>query len=216
MQVLKENALVSLDDMLNVVYKNFPNGLTPDENSILKSLKKFATKSSNAWVYSPNAIESKNATQHTLYISYLAKIGKKLGFDIFIGKREQRENIDNKKLSDYANIFELNFIKDDFTRQRALYIDILFVKNKSIHYAFEIENSTNIIEALHRNSVLESSIPKFIVIPNNREEELLGKKEPLFIESIQKNHWQYLLYSDIDKLVNVKYPRLEQFAKDIV
>lgn len=202
--------------MLNVVYKNFPNGLTPDENSILKSLKKFATKSSNAWVYSPNAIESKNATQHTLYISYLAKIGKKLGFDIFIGKREQRENIDNKKLSDYANIFELNFIKDDFTRQRALYIDILFVKNKSIHYAFEIENSTNIIEALHRNSVLESSIPKFIVIPNNREEELLGKKEPLFIESIQKNHWQYLLYSDIDKLVNVKYPRLEQFAKDIV
>lgn len=216
LQVLKENALVSLDDMLNVVYKNFPNGLTPDENSILKSLKKFATKSSNAWVYSPNAIESKNATQHTLYISYLAKIGKKLGFDIFIGKREQRENIDNKKLSDYANIFELNFIKDDFTRQRALYIDILFVKNKSIHYAFEIENSTNIIEALHRNSVLESSIPKFIVIPNNREEELLGKKEPLFIESIQKNHWQYLLYSDIDKLVNVKYPRLEQFAKDIV
>lgn len=163
MQVLKENALVSLDDMLNVVYKNFPNGLTPDENSILKSLKKFATKSSNAWVYSPNALESKNATQHTLYISCLAKIGKKLGFDIFIGKREQRENIDNKKLSDYANIFELNFIKDDFTRQRALYIDILFVKDKSIHYAFEIENSTNIIESLHRNSVLESSIPNLLL-----------------------------------------------------
>ncbi len=93
MQVLKENALVSLDDMLSVVYKNFPNGLTPDESSILKSLKKFATKSSNAWVYNPNALDSKNATQHTLYISYLAKIGKKLGFDIFIGKREQRENM---------------------------------------------------------------------------------------------------------------------------
>ena len=121
-----------------------------------------------------------------------------------------------KKLSDYANIFELSFITDDFTRQRALYIDILFIKDKSIHYAFEIENSTNIIEALHRNSVLESSIPKFIVIPNDREEELLGKKEPLFVESIKKNHWQYLLYSDIDKLVKVKYPRLEQFAKDIV
>ncbi len=69
---------------------------------------------------------------------------------------------------------------------------------------------------LYRNSVLESSIPKFIVIPNNREEELLGKKEPLFIESIKKNHWQYLLYSDIDRLTGVKYPRLEQFAKAIV
>ena len=54
LQVLKENVLVSLDDMLSVVYKNFPNGLTPDESGILKSLKKFATKSSNAWVYNPN------------------------------------------------------------------------------------------------------------------------------------------------------------------
>ncbi|WP_281650907.1 hypothetical protein [Helicobacter bilis] len=85
----------------------------------------------------------------------------------------------------------MDFLKNDFTRQRASYIDILFVKDKSIHYAFEVENSTNIIEALHRNSVLESSIPKFIVIPNDGEKELLNKQEPLFIESIQNNRWRY-------------------------
>ena len=214
--VLKEHALVSLDDMLAVVYKNFPNGLTPDESSILKSLKKFATKSSNAWIYNPNSLESKEASSHTLYISYLAKIGKKLGFDIFIGKREQSEKNEGKTLKSFANVFDLDFITDDFIRQRALYIDILFLKEGKIIYVFEVENSTNFIEALHRNSVLESDIEKFIVLPNKREEELLNKKEPLFIKSFNSGNWKYLLYSDLDKLISQKSPKIEHFAKDIV
>ena len=126
--------------MLGVVYKSFPNGLTPDESSIVQSLKKFATKSSNAWVYNPNSLESKEATLHTLYISKLAKIGKKLGFDIFIGKREQQEKIDSKKLKDFASVNELDFIKDTFVKERASYIDILFIRDDIICYAFEIEN----------------------------------------------------------------------------
>lgn len=214
--VLKEHALVSLDDMLAVVYKHFPNGLTPDESSILKSLKKFATKSSNAWIYNPNSLESKEASSHTLYISYLAKIGKKLGFDIFIGKREQSESIEGKALKSFANIFDLDFITDDFIRQRALYIDILFLKEGKIVYVFEVENSTNFIEALHRNSVLESHIEKFIVLPNKREKELLSKKEPLFIESFNGGNWKYLLYSDLDKLISQKSPKIEHFTKDIM
>lgn len=214
--VLKENTLVSLDDMLAIVYKNFPNGLTPDESSILKALKKFATQSSNAWVYNPNSLESKEASLHTLYISYLAKIGKKLGFDIFIGKREQGENIDGKKLKSFANVFDLDFIANDFVRQRALYIDIVFLKDEEIICVFEVENSTNFIGALHRNSVLESHIAKFIILPNKRETELLSKKDPLFIESFRSGNWKYLLYSDLEKLISQKSPKIEYLAKDIV
>ncbi len=214
--ILKEHTIVSLDDMLGVVYKSFPNGLTPDESSIVQSLKKFATKSSNAWVYNPNSLESKEATLHTLYISKLAKIGKKLGFDIFIGKREQQEKIDSKKLKDFASVNELDFIKDTFVKERASYIDILFIRDDIICYAFEIENSTSIISALHRGSVLDSNVKKYILIPNEREKELLGKKEPLFIEAVKKNAWKYLLYSDIDKLTEQKNPKLEDYIKDIL
>lgn len=79
-----------------------------------------------------------------------------------------------------------------------------------------MENSTNFIESLHRNSALESNIAKFIVLPNKREKELLGKKEPLFIESCSSGNWKYLLYSDLDKLILQKSPKLEYFAKDMV
>lgn len=214
--MLRSNALIGLDDILASVYKNFPNGLTPDESSILKSLNKYATKSSNAWVYNPNSDFSKEATTHTLYISYLAKIGKKLGFDIFIGKREQQEPIESKKLADFATLTKLDFIQDEFERKRVSMIDILFIKNKKIHCLFEIENSTTIISALHRASVLSRDIQKFIVIPDSRENELLSKQEPLSKEVFIQNNWQYLLYSDIDKLTKTINPQIKTFAKDIV
>ncbi|TQR59061.1 DNA methyltransferase [Campylobacter troglodytis] len=214
--MLRNAALLSLDDVLANVYKSFPNGLTPDESSILKSLNKYATKSSNAWVYNPNTNSSKEATTHTLYISYLAKIGKKLGFDIFIGKREQQEPIENKRLVDFASIKKLDFIKDEFERKRISMIDILFIKDRQICYVFEIENSTSIILALHRASVLDKDLPKFIVIPNEREKELLSKQEPLSKEAFRQNSWKYLLYSDIDKLSNAKNPQIQNFAKDMV
>lgn len=214
--MLRNNALISLDDMLASVYKNFPNGLTPDESSVLTSLNKYATKSSNAWVYNPNSYFSKEATTHTIYISYIAKIGKKLGFEIFIGKREQQEPIEHKKLADFATIKTLDFIRDEFESKRVSMIDILFIKNKQIRYVFEIENSTTIISALHRASVLDKEIAKFIVIPDERENELLGKQEPLSKEAFIQNHWKYLLYSDIDKLLKTTNPQLQTFAKDIV
>ena len=214
--MLRNNALIALDDILASVYKHFPNGLTPDESSILKSLNKYATKSSNAWIYNPNSDFSKEATTHTLYISYLAMIGKKLGFDIFIGKREQQEPIENKRLIDFATLKTLDFISDEFERKRVSMIDILFIKNKEIHCIFEIENSTSIISALHRASVLDKNIAKFIVIPDERKNELLAKQEPLSKEAFIQNNWKYLLYSDIDKLIKTTNPQIQTFAKDIV
>lgn len=214
--MLRNNALISLDDVLANVYKSFPNGLTPDESSILKSLNKYATKSSNAWIYNPETNYSKEVTIHTLYISYIAKIGKKLGFDIFIGKREQQEPIENKKLIDFATIKKLDFIQDEFERKRISMIDILLIKNKKIVYIFEIENSTNIISALHRASVLDKNIIKFIVIPNDREKELLSKQEPLSKQAFVENKWKYLLYSDIDKLIKTNKPQIENLSKDIL
>lgn len=40
-------------------------------------------------------------------------------------------------------------------------------------------------------------------------------QEPLSVEGFKKNHWQYLLYSDIDKLLRLKEPKFDLFAKDI-
>ena len=36
------------------------------------------------------------------------------------------------------------------------------------------------------------------------------------MESVKNNNWKYLLYSDIDRLMETKNPRLEDYSKDIV
>ena len=94
-------------------------------------------------------------------------------------------------------------------------IDLIFLKDKEIKFIFEVENSTSIISALHRGSVLESKIPKFIIIPQDREKELLAMQEPLTLKSIKENNWKYMLYSDIDKMLSSKNPQISDFAKEI-
>lgn len=221
---LKNKARITLDDALAIVYKNFPNGLTPDEDSIKASLSKFADKSSGGWVYNKNSASSIMATKHSIYIYNLVKIAKKLKYEVYIGKREQPETILVKdkecKLRDFVDYLSMPFeklgIEDNFVKSRVEMIDVVFIKDSKIVFAIEIENSTNIISALHRVSVLDDNqISRIIVIPNDREQELLKLKDPLSLESINKGKWKYLLYSDLDKLVSQNTPSIDLFLKDI-
>lgn len=221
---LKNKVRITLDDALAIVYKNFPNGLTPDEDSIKASLSKFADKSNGGWVYNKNSTSSIMATKHSMYIFNLAKIAKKLNYKVYIGKREQPETIVIKdktyNLRDFVDYLSMPFnelgIEDEYIKSRIEMIDVVFIKDDKIAFAIEIENSTNIISALHRVSVLEDSqITKVIVIPNNREQELLNLKDPLSLESIKKDKWKYLLYSDLDKLIGQNTPIIDLFLKDI-
>ena len=221
---LKNKARITLDDALAIVYKNFPNGLTPDEDSIKASLSKFANKSSGGWVYNKNSASSIMATKHSIYIYNLIKIAKKLRYEVYIGKREQPETILVKdkecKLRDFVDYLSMPFeklgIEDNFVKSRVEMIDVVFIKDSKIVFAIEVENSTNIISALHRVSVLnDNQISRIIVIPNDREQELLKLKDPLSLESINKGKWKYLLYSDLDKLVSQNTPSIDLFLKDI-
>ena len=69
-----------------------------------------------------------------------------------------------------------------------------------LEVVFEVENSTNLISAISRGTNLDKTILKVMVIPNTRENELLGQKDKLFREQFTINNWKYLLYSDVEKL----------------
>lgn len=224
LSLLKDKGLVRLDDALGVIYKNFPNGLTPDEDKIKMSLAKFASQSSGGWVYNKNSISSIEATTHSKYIYNLIRIAKRLGLEVYVGKREQPETIEEKgkllKLKDFCNYTDLPFEKfgaddSEYAKSRISMIDVLFIKNNKIKFAIEVENSTNIISALHRCSVLGGEVIKIIVIPDERNKELLNLKDPLSLNEIKTGNWKYLLYSELDKLIAQKKPSLEVFLKDI-
>ena len=93
-------------------------------------------------------------------------------------------------------------------------IDMVWLSNKNIEVAFEVENSTNLISAISRGTNLDKSILKIMVIPNKRERELLRQTDRLFVEQFKENNWKYLLYSDVEKLSASKQ-KIDLFTKSL-
>jgi predicted metallopeptidase len=215
--LLRRKTSVSLDDALAVIYKKYPNGLTPDVKSITSVLQKYATKSGGKWLY--NALEVEHEfTKHTEIIYKLIGIGKKLKYKSFVGKREQPEPIKNKRLSDFSDYIQLkDTIKDGIARKRIEMIDLIWLKEDKIKIIIEVENSTNFTSGIQRGSNLPNDVIKIMIIPDHRENELNRISDPLFKESFKSHNWKYILYSDVDKILQSKasMETINLFAKDL-
>ena len=62
-------------------------------------------------------------------------------------------------------------------------IDLLWIKGNRIVSSFEIEFSTSMTSGLVRGSNIDSKVPKYLVIPEEREEQFKRKqKSPMFAE----------------------------------
>ena len=80
------------------------------------------------------------------------------------------------------------------------YIDVLWLEGNLVKAAFEIEATTSMTEALKRGSNVESSVPKYLVIPQEREDQLLRKlRSPLFGERFEKDSWQRLYFETLER-----------------
>lgn len=202
--LLRRKVSVTLDEVLGEIFVKYPNGLTPDIKSVDQILKKFANKSGGKWVYKGGETE-KDFTNHTEMLYFLSEIGKKIGFEVYIGKREQPENYNGKKLSEYADITKLDKLNfDQDKKARIEMIDMVWIKNDKVEFAIEVENSTNFTSGIQRASNLDIGISKLMVLPNKRKAEFLSIKDPLFIESFKKYNWGYLFYDDIIKLKSLR------------
>jgi len=204
--VLNRKIKASFDDIQQEVFISFPNALTPDTESIAKILEEYATKTKDRkWKLKQTIREMQSV--HTKMIYYLAKIGKRLGFDIYIGLREQSEEFEKVKLSelcseDSPTIRFTPLEKLDRIKQ----IDVIWYKDGEVKYEFEVENTTSITEAIVRGSNILTEITKrFIVIPKERENLLYKKlQEPIFSEKSKRDKWIFMFYNDVEELFNMK------------
>ncbi|RLF53907.1 MAG: hypothetical protein DRN37_10990, partial [Thermoplasmata archaeon] len=81
---------VTFTEMWDAVSTEFPNSLTSDSTSIKDALGIYARPVSGGyWLLKPEIRQRVN--QHSEIIAILALVGKKKGYDIWIGKREQHE-----------------------------------------------------------------------------------------------------------------------------
>lgn len=209
--LLRRKVAVTIDEVLAEIFVRYPNGLTPDIKSVDQILKRYANRSGGKWVYKGGEIENE-FTRHSEIIFYLSMIGKKLGYEVFIGKREQPELYNFKLLSSYSDLTSLDFIKDKGLKSRIEMIDVLWIKDKKIEYAIEVENTTKFTSGIQRASNLGLETTKLMVIPDDRKKEFLSIRDPLFVDNFKEYNWQYIFYSDIERLKQLRDVKQKDIA----
>jgi 16S rRNA G966 N2-methylase RsmD len=215
--VLHRKVKVSFDDILQDLFISFPNALTPDTQNIKDLLEEYAMPTKDGkWMLKP--VIKTQESQHSVLIGYLALLGKKAGFDIWIGQKEQADDFKGTRLSELCTTLHPRFRFIPTTNlDRVKQIDVIWYEDGRIKYEFEVEHTTAITEAIVRGSnIPHDAIKRYLIIPSERERLLFRKmQEPILSENIQKYGWKFIFYQDIEELFmankNKKKINLEGF-----
>ncbi|MBS3131018.1 hypothetical protein J4212_01165 [Candidatus Woesearchaeota archaeon] len=209
--VLHSKVKVSFDDILQEIFIQFPNALTPDTQDIRSILKEYAdTTPDGKWVLKP--IVKVRESEHSKMVYFLGILGQMAGYDVWIGIREQGESYNNVKLSSLINNKKTNFRFIPVTNlDRVKQIDVIWLDEGRVKYEFEVENTTAITEAIVRGSnIPHNTIKRLIIIPKEREKLLYRKlDEPILKESLIRDNWQFIFYNDLEKFYNLNRRKKE-------
>jgi hypothetical protein len=202
---LQSKGRVTFTNIWEAVSIAFPNSLTSDQSNIKNSLEDYARPVSGGyWMIKPNFAPNIIEKEHTTVMALIAEVGIKRGYQIYIGKVEQSHQIDttlvkNKQiLSDYMNHPNLLNIKNAQNLDIVGDIDILWIKNNTIKYIFEVESTTSMTSALQRGSNVEKDVPKIMLFPADRFKQFERKmKTPLFSERFVEDNWKFILFEQL-------------------
>lgn len=144
---------------------------------------------------------------HSKRIGDLCKIGKTLGYKTWIGNNERSYiySIDGREeilggLSDFWTSPKLLGVNSQiwgFLR----FIDIMWIRDQKVHYAFEIETTTSFTKTFDRSSNIprEHSAIKVVVIPRNRRRSLLlSIRSNLISHEIERGNWYLLDFQTLE------------------
>jgi hypothetical protein len=199
LRVLQSKGRVTFTDVWDAVSREFPNSLTSDSTSIKEALESFARKvgSSGFWMLRDDIKE--RIQIHPEIIALLAMMGRGRGFNVWIGRREQGDHsvlAGGGKLSRLVTYRPADMVGIENTRD-VLAMDVLWLKQDEVVYAFEVESTTTMTSALQRGSNLPLDTVKIMVIPEERRDDLSRKMQsPLFKDNFEKHSWK-LLYFDM-------------------
>jgi len=221
---LQKRGKVTFTEMWDAVSTEFPNSLTSGSMSIIEALKSYSKPVSGGyWLIKSNVTKNEIEREHTEMIIMLAEIGKSLGHKIWIGKKEQSHRIThfpNKtgELKQYVSINDLRNLRNIQNPQIVDDIDLLWISKDKILCSFEIEATTTMTESLNRGSNVDSVVPKFLVMPEEREPQLIRKMNSpmfsnrfrddswnvIFFEALRDEYWKKKGKTDIHKLIDKK------------
>ena len=182
--VLSKKIKASFDEIVQEIFIQFPNALTPETSSIMSILKEYAEPKGGKWILKAGV--QQDYSMHDQMVEYLAILGKKLGYSV---------HADIDKWRDHEFPFSSKIPKEKLDRIKE--IDCVWYDRTRILYDFEVEHSTGITEAIVRGSNIPYQTKKFIIIPESRERKLAQKiSEPLIKEKLKTDNWGFIRYND--------------------
>jgi len=194
---LHEKGRVTFTEVWDTVAREFPNSLTTDGTSIAEALQQYGRKvSGGAWMLKEEI--RVHLSRHSEIIAILAKIGAARGHAIWIGQREQPESagglVEEVRLRDLVGgkPAALDGVKN---LRPVLDMDLLWFEGERVVRAFEVECTTTMTGALQRGSNLPATVPKTMVMPEERQGDFDRKmKSPLFSEHFHKDNWALVFF----------------------
>lgn len=198
---MRRHTAAKLDDVIADLFREYPNGLTPDPRTIGSVLERCAYRAQGKWRIRPEIVVA--ATQHSDIIATILDIGSQLGMSRFVGRREQPEfTSQNVRLGDAADLISLRGADlglPSASIERLEMVDAVFLTpgTQQLVCLWEVENSTDFWSAIQRGSNAPKEIPKLMVIPDQRERELVRIVDPLFRQSFSGQGWRFMTYTDL-------------------
>lgn len=139
---------------------------------------------------------------HSEMQHHLARLGKSLGYDVWIAQNDHKREWNHQKLGEFS-IRNLSLPEiPESVRDTILLIDVLWVQNGDIVSAFEVEKSTSIYSGILRLNDLSMSLSHnnckfYLVAPDKREKEIKAQlMRPSFLQA-NICPISYILFSDL-------------------
>lgn len=147
--------------------------------------------------------DEKEENTHSEMQFHLARLGKTLGYYIWIARNDHKREWNGQKLGEFSikNLHDFNLppsVSDTISLIDVLWLD----QNKNVIAGFEVEKSTSIYSGILRLSDLSLSIgieecQFYLVAPEKREKEIQAQLLRPSIQSLDSKSISYLLFHDL-------------------
>jgi type II restriction enzyme len=143
---------------------------------------------------------------HTKMQLLLTKLGKALGYDVFVASNDRGKSFQGERFSFHCLCSLPALAVSAEVAATVGLIDVLWFEKGSNHVAcgFEVEKSTSIYSGLLRLADLSLALPDhairvFLVAPDEREREVVAQLKRPSVLATNRGAAAYILFSDLDR-----------------
>ena len=149
--------------------------------------------------------ETREESEHTMIQYLLIKIGRALGYDVYVARNDRHRSCDGQAfaLLTLAALPPMNWPPE--VVETVSLIDVIWLKagTDEIVSAFEVEKSTSIYSGILRLEDLARSIPGchchlYLVAPDSREKQVMAQfARPAFRQDLEHLSLSFIPFNDL-------------------